>query len=633
MAGTPQATIMTPDPLAHSHANPLLPTGPSQERAARTIVLAGNPNTGKSVFFNYLTGIYVDVSNYPGTTIEVSRGRCPEGEVADTPGVYGVSSFNDEERVARDIILQADVVLNVVDAVHLERDLFLTLQLIDMGLPMVVALNLMDEAEREGLRIDVDLLQDLLGVPVIPTVATRGEGLEQVRAALASARPGHADPELLDRVHDLLREVGSRPEAVMVLEGDPVVADRHGVAPRELREEIYLRRRARANDIVGHVVHDEARRPSLATRLGRWMLHPVYGTLIVAAVLYCMYQFLGVFVAQTVVGFTEETLMQGYWEPWARGFIGRLVPEGSLVHTVLAGEFGVITMTVTYLLGLLLPLVVGFYLCLSVLEDSGYLPRLATLVDRFLSGIGLNGRAIVPIILGFGCITMATITTRLLGTLREKRIATAILNFTIPCSAQLGIIAALLARCGSGVTVAFVAVIGTCLVAVGTVLHRVLPGESSPLLIDLPPVRLPRLENIARKTFTRTFHFLREAAGWFLLGAFAVALMEVTGLLALWQQALAPLVVGWLQLPREAANAFVMGMVRRDFGAAGLASMPLTSLQTLVALVTITLFVPCIASVAILLKERGRREAMLIWGAAWVIAFLIGGIVSQVAIR
>lgn len=612
------------------HAHGPSPLQDATDTSQRTVVLAGNPNTGKSVFFNFFTGIYVDVSNYPGTTIEIARGRSAVGEVVDTPGVYGVSSFNDEERVARDIILGADVVVNVVDAGHLERDLFLTLQLVDMGIPMVVALNLMDEAQREGLEIDVDLLSDLLGVPVVPTVATRREGLERVREAIEHARPGHANPELADRIADMLREVGSRPEAVMVLEGDPIVAERHGVAPRELREEIYVRRRERVNDIAGHVVRDRSRRASLATLLGRWMVHPVYGALMLAAVLYGMYQFVGVFIAQTVVGFTEETIMQGLWEPWARGFIGRWIPPGSVVHTVLAGEFGVITMTVTYLLGLLLPLVVGFYLSLSLLEDTGYLPRLATLVDRFLSGLGLNGRAIVPIILGFGCITMATITTRLLGTNREKRIATVILNFTIPCSAQLGVISALLARAGGYYALIFVLIIVTCLVLVGTVMHRVLPGESSPLLIDLPPVRLPRLENIARKTFTRTFHFLSEASSWFLLGAFVVAVMQVTGLLDLWQRALSPLVVTWLQLPREAANAFIMGMVRRDFGAAGLATMQLSSPQILVSLVTITLFVPCIASVAILLKERGRREAALIWAAAWVFAMTVGGIVSQV---
>lgn len=612
----------------HSHPDPLGAPSASAH-ATRTIVLAGNPNTGKSVFFNYLTGIYVDVSNYPGTTIEISRGRCPEGEVSDTPGIYGVSSFNDEERVARDIILGADVILNVVDAVHLERDLFLTLQLLDMGIPMVVALNLMDEAEREGLQIDVDLLSDLLGVPVVATVATRGEGLEQVRAALASARPGHADPEMLDRVNDMLREVGSRPEAVLVLEGDPVVSERHGIAPRELREQIYLRRRRRVNDIAGHVVREYRRSRSLASRLGQAMLHPVWGFLFLAAVLFGMYEFLGVFVAQTVVGFTEKTLMNGYWEPWARKLIGHWVPTASVLHTILVGQFGVVTMTVTYLFGLLLPLVAAFYLVLSLLEDSGYLPRLATLVDRFLTGVGLNGRAVVPIILGFGCITMATITTRLLGTSREKRIATAILNFTIPCSAQLGIIAALLPTAGPGYTLAFVGIIGTCLVATGTVLNRLLPGESSPLLLDLPAVRLPRLDNIARKTFTRSFSFVREASGWFLLGSFVVAVMQVTGLLALWQDALAPIVTGWLHLPRAGANAFVMGMVRRDFGAAGFATMALTPPQVLVALVTITLFVPCIASVAVLFKERGGREALIIWVAAWLIAIGVGGLVAH----
>ncbi|MDH7569511.1 MAG: ferrous iron transporter B, partial [Armatimonadota bacterium] len=530
-----------------------------------------------------------------------------------------------------DIILEADVILNVVDSVHLERDLFLTLQLIDMGLPMVVALNLTDEAEREGIYVDADLLSDLLGVPVIPTVATRREGLQAVRQALAQARVGHADPDVLSRVNDLLREVGSRAEAVLVLEGDPIVAQRHGVAPRELREEIYLRRRQRVNDIVRHVVTVSPRRSSLSTLLGRCMLHPFYGTILFVAVLYALYQFVGVFVAQRVVSFTEETLMQGQWEPWARSVTGRWLAPGSVPYTIVAGEFGVLTMTVTYLLGLLLPLVAAFYLSLSVLEDSGYLPRLATLADRLLSGLGLNGRAVVPIILGFGCITMATVTTRLLGTEREKRIAVAILSFTIPCSAQLGVITALLLRAGGGVAIAYVVVIGTCLVLVGTILDRVLPDESSPLLIDLPAIRVPKVENILRKSFTRTYHFLREAYGWFFLGALVVAVMQVTGLLDAWQRLLSPLVTGWLGLPREAANAFIMGMVRRDFGAAGLASMTLTPLQTLVALVTITLFVPCIASVAVLIKERGRREAGIIWSAAWVLAFAVGGVVRHVA--
>jgi ferrous iron transport protein B len=593
----------------------------------------GNPNVGKSVFFGYLTGIYAEVSNYPGTTIEITSGRSGADAVIDTPGIYGVSSFNDEERVARDIILRADVVLNVVDGVHLERDLFLTLQLADMGIPMVVALNFMDEADKEGLEIDADLLSDLLGVPVIPTVAVKGRGMADLKSAMSSARPGHSDPYVTQRMTDALRTVGSQREAVLVIEGDEIVSERHGLKPGGLREELYVRRRERVNDIVGHVVKEIRVGKRFALRLGQLMLNPWTGVPILALVLYAMYQVIGVVIAQTVVGFTEKTLMEGYWEPAMKSFIFRWISENSVVGIILAGKFGVLTMTVTYLLGLLLPLVIGFYLALAVLEDSGYLPRVSALTDRLLNSIGLNGRAVIPIILGFGCITMATITTRLLGTKREKTIATSILNFTIPCSAQLGVITLLLGRMGLKYTIAYVAIIGACLVAVGTVLHHFLPGESSPLLIDLPPMRLPRLSNVFRKTAARATFFMREAYPWFFVGSLLVALMQVTGLLTAWQNALAPLTMGWLQLPREAASAFIMGMVRRDFGAAGFATMALSPLQTLVALVTITLFVPCIASTTILVKERSWRDGLLIWVGTWVTAFLVGGIVSQVAIR
>jgi ferrous iron transport protein B len=289
-------------------------------------------------------------------------------------------------------------------------------------------------------------------------------------------------------------------------------------------------------------------------------------------------------------------------------------------------------MTVTYLFFLLLPLVIAFYLALSLMEDSGYLPRLATLVDRSLNAIGLNGGAIIPLILGFGCVTMATITTRLLGSEREKTIATTILQFAIPCSAQIAVVAALLAGAGFGAMIIYSVTIFAVFVAIGTILHRLLPGESSPLLLDLPPMRLPRLDNIVRKTTFRSYGFMKEATPWFFAGALGVGIMQVTGLLVVWQNLLAPIVTGWLQLPREASTAFVMGLVRRDFGAAGLYELALTPHQVVVALVTITLFVPCIASLMVMLKERGIKEALIIWFATWIGAFVIGGFVSQILI-
>lgn len=596
------------------------------EAPARKIALVGNPNVGKSVFFAYLTGVYAEVSNYPGTTIEVYTGRFGNNLIIDTPGIYSVSSWNDEERTARDIILQADIVINIVNALHLERDLFLTLQLADMGIPMIVALNFMDEVKEQGIKIDIEKMSKLLGVPVIPTIATKHVGLDKVRLSIDKACVGKPDPFVQKQAGKLNC---SQREAVLILEGDEVISSRHGLSPGLLREDIYLRRRARANDIADQVVSETGPSRRFAHVLGRLMLNPLTGIPILMVVLFIVYQLIGVLIAQKLVGFTEKTIMQGYWEPAIRKVISHVLPANSPAWIILVGRFGILTTGITYLVGLLLPLVVGFYIVLSFLEDTGYLPRLAALTDRLLNWIGLNGRAIIPIILGFGCITMATITTRLLGTTREKTIATSILNFTIPCSAQLGVIAMLAARIGLIHTLVYILVIGTCFITGGTILNHFLPGKSSPLIIDLPPVRLPKIENLLRKTWIRIVHFLLEAYPWFLIGSGLVGVLEATGLLKIWQRLLEPLTVAWLGLPKEAANAIVMGMIRRDLGAAGFASMTLTHEQTLVALILMTLFVPCVASMMILFKERGWGEAVAIWLGTFVASFLIGGLVAS----
>ncbi len=656
------------------------------DSAKTKLVLVGNPNVGKSVFFNHLTGLYVDVSNFPGTTVEVAHGEHASYAVYDTPGIYGVSSFNDEERVARDIILEADIVLNVVDAVHLERDLFLTLQLVDMGKRMVVCLNMMDEAKDRGLTIDVEELSNRLGVPVLPTTAIRKNGFEKLEGHIAQACRGTSDPSLHRRLHELLDRVGSEAEALMVMEGDKVIAERHGVEPGSDREQIYVERRNRVNRLLDRVVTAVERKRPVSAWLGRIAISPWLGLPFLAVILYALYIFIGVFVAGDLVGYTEGTLGNRYFEPAVKDLVGSVTgvvitvekigfdqageeivtgtrtftfPDGTdalptleqemeryreggindlsytfshPVAVIFFGEFGAFSMTVTYLLCLLLPLVIGFYASLAILEDSGYLPRLATLVDRSLNGIGLNGRAIIPLILGFGCVTMATITTRLLGSDREKRIATAILQFAIPCSAQLAVIAALLATAGPTATLIYAVVILSIFIAIGTALDRVLPGTTSPLLLDLPPMRLPRLRNVAQKTWTRTFSFMKEATPWFFIGALAVSVLQVTGLLAGWVKLLEPITTGWLKLPAEASQAFVMGLVRRDFGAAGLYEMTLTPMQIVVALTTITLFVPCIASLMVMLKERGTKEGLIIWTGSWVLAFGMGGIVALILI-
>jgi ferrous iron transport protein B len=597
---------------------------------AKKIVLAGNPNSGKSVFFNYLTGLYVDVSNYPGTTLEISSGRFGEDMIMDTPGVYGLSSFNDEERIARDIILDADIVINIVNAVNLERDLFLTQQIIDTGVPVLVVLNMMDEVERHGLSIDAEKLSELLGALVFPAVAVQKKGLDAIRKNIYRATAGTMTPGLEDFKAKLSGFQGNDGELLLYLEEDPVISERHGLPPAGFQEEIYRRRREHVNGIVQQVVTTGQSKRTFADFLSGMMLHPWAGWLILAGALWGMYEFIGVFIAGTVVGFTEELIMVGKYEPFIREILGRWLHPGSPLGQVLGGEFGLLTMTVTYLVGLLLPLVVGFYLFLSILEDTGYLPRVATLVDRAMNAIGLNGRAIIPIILGFGCVTVATITTRLLGSEREKRIAIFLLGLAIPCSAQLGVISGLLARVGPGYVALYGIVIFAVLVITGSLMKAVIPGRTTDLLIDLPALRLPRPGNILKKTVVKSWGFLVEAAPLFALGSLLISLFQTTGILVWLQNVLKPLTVHWLGLPGKAAAAFIMGVVRRDFGAAGLSSLAMSPLQTVVSLITITLFVPCIASVMIMFKERSKKEAAVMWLSTWVIAFFIGGIVNQI---
>ena len=622
--------------MSHCHSNPATSFNPSHKNK-KSIVLTGNPNVGKSVFFNAFTGLYVDVSNFPGTTVDISYGQFGDYVVIDTPGVYGVSSFNDEERVARDVILEGDLIVNVVDAVHLERDLFLTQQLIDTGKPVIIALNMMDDVKRNGLSIDVPKLSRLLGVPIIPTIAPKKIGFEELKNSLETARPGHGLADLAEPLKELAPQLPNPSEALLILEDDEHVKERNQLADFPgYREKIYQLRRERVNQIVEEVVSETQQGASFKTKLSRWMLRPITGFPILFVTLALMYLFLGFLVAQTIVDFTEGVIMEGYYQEFILRILSPLFQEGSFWFKFFIGDFGLLTMVPVYILGLLLPLVIGFYLLLSILEDSGYLPRIAALVDKGMMKIGLNGRAIIPMILGFGCVTMATMTTRILGSKRERFIATMLLGLAIPCSAQLGVITGMMAGLGLGYFVLYFIIIFLVFGIVGVLLNRFLPGKSTDLLIDIPPLRIPQAKNVFAKMYAKSVMFLKEATPLFILGSVLITLMEHFHILDIIQQAAAPLTEVWLKLPRESATAFIMGIIRRDFGAAGLFDLANQGLlnpgQILVSLVVITLFVPCIAAILIIFKERSWKESFAIWVGSFIIAFAVGGVLAQVLI-
>ncbi len=597
---------------------------------SKCIVLAGNPNVGKTALFNGLTGYHRDVSNFPGTTVDLCYGRIGKDILIDTPGAYGVSSFSGEEKLVRDLVLSADVVINVLDISNLERDLFLTLHLLDMGIPLIVALNMEDEISRHGYHIDISLLEIILGVPVAVTSAVNKVGLDVLVARLPEAVKGQRDFLLAKRLERMAKELGAtEAKALLLLEGDITTSRELDLPPGNERMQLYRQRRARVNDIVSRVTSHNSSGTKFLDRLGDIMIRPLTGFPFMMLVLILVYLVVGVFFAQTVVGFLESTVMQGHYEPFIRSLLSIYVSPGSPVWEVLAGQFGLLTMTVTYVFGLLVPLVAGFFLVLSFLEDTGYLSRVAILMDRILAVIGLNGLSVIPLVIGFGCVTAAIITTRILPSDRERRIAIFVLSLAVPCSAQLAMVTAIMARHGGIYFILYALVVIVVLAMAGIILSRLLPGISSPLLMEIPPIRFPKIKNVFIKTFSRSWHFLKEAFPLFVVGTLFLSILKLNGILELVQNFLEPVTVGWLNLPKESASAFIMGFIRREFGPAGILDFPMTKAQIFVLMVTLTLFVPCIASVMVIFKERGWKEGTFMWISVLVLSFVLGGLVSK----
>lgn len=636
------------------------------------ILLVGNPNVGKSAMFGALTGNYVTVSNYPGTTVEVSRGvtaiGAGEATVVDTPGTNSFLPTTDDERVTRDCLLDRDghVVVAVGDAKNVNRAVLLALQLSEMDVPFVLALNMMDEARVKRIEVDVAGLQATLGVDVVPTVAVRREGIEDLKARLQTPRAGVAPMQYPEPVEaaiahlmPLLPEtsISRRGLAVMVLCGDrslldrirnDVPADTWNAAERirqdleaSFREPLpYVVNRVRletASRLADPLVTGGAGRARPRTRIQRALdiatTHPVWGVPVLAVVLWASYQFVGVFGAGTLVGLLEEGLFGQIINPVATAFFDRFVPF-AFVRDLLVGEYGVITMALTYSLALVLPIVGTFFIAFGVLEDSGYLPRLAVMVNRAMKQIGLNGKAVLPMVLGLGCDTMATLTTRILETRKERLIVIMLLALGVPCSAQLTVILAMLGSLSMLAVGIWIGVVLAVIFLVGRLASRIVPGRTSDFILELPPLRVPRARNIAVKTLARIEWYLKEAVPLFVLGTLILFVMDRLNLIGAMERAAAPVLNGLLGLPPETAEAFVIGFLRRDFGAAGLYHMAregsLDPVQIVVAVVTITLFIPCIANFFMIVKERGWKTGMAIAAFIFPFALLVGTLLNAV---
>jgi ferrous iron transport protein B len=403
--------------------------------------------------------------------------------------------------------------------------------------------------------------------------------------------------------------------------------------------EIAFARRQAAERLLARLSPEEAPSRSQGAagwseRLARWTIHPVWGLFILLGVLYGIYQFVGVLGSQIFADYLENTLFGRYINPTLTALVERTVPIEPL-RDLLVGRYGLITLALTYSIALILPIITTFFLAFGLLEDVGYFPRLTVMAHRAFRRMGLSGQAVLPMILGLSCDTMATVTTRILETRKERIIATLLLALGVPCSAQLAVILAMSAAASPWVLVGVLGIVGIQLLIVGRLAAKLLPGDSSAFIAELPPLRRPRLRNILEKTRMRLVWYVTEVVPLFALGALALFVLDALGLLAAFERLARPVVEGLLGLPSQAAAAFIMGFFRRDYGAAGLYHLQqaggLDVVQVLVSLVVITLFVPCIANFLVIVKERGWRTALAIVAFVLPYAIFVGALVNAIA--
>jgi ferrous iron transport protein B len=532
---------------------------------------------------------------------------------------------------------------------------------------MVLVLNMYDELEARGGRIDADRLGEILGIPVVVTVAPRNEGTDELVASLPRARV----PD-----HQVLWE-GPRTPVDTVAGPQPRLG---GVQDRLTR----------VNEIISSTYTiDQPKGAPFGVRLGFWAMHPVKGIVFLAAILLAVFWFVGLFGAGTLVDALEIGGFEQRISPLAIRTVDAVLPfphhhlvepvpftlsvpvtpahdvvlgESTrdvvrpsytipadatltgwqsflrLVHDFLVGPFGQITMAFSYAFAIVLPIVTVFFFVFSILEDSGYFARMSIMLNRAFRVIGLNGKAVLPMILGLGCVTMATMTTRILQTRKERLVTTMLLALAVPCSAQLGVLLALMAALSPTGALVWLALMAGVLLAVGWLSARVFPGDTSEFILEIPPMRKPQIGNVLAKTGTRLDWYLREVIPVFAVGTAALFVMDRLSLLTRISKWAEPLITGWLGLPADMSNAFLVGFMRRDFGAvyvlyAVTGPHPLLSPhQILVAMVTITLFMPCFATLLIIAKEHGKGVAAGMVAFIFPFALFVGGVVNHVGL-
>ncbi|MBI2955057.1 MAG: ferrous iron transport protein B [Chloroflexi bacterium] len=651
-----------------------------------TVALAGNPNVGKSSIFNQLTGMGVVTANYPGKTVEVNLAAATFGEkrigIVDLPGTYALGAVSEDQWVARQAVLEGrpDVVLMILDATNLPRNLYMLLQFIDLGLPIVAALNIVDQAEHQGIATNVQRLAELLSLPVIPTVATRGIGLDElIRTAIeiaacsacTSHRPLKYGQDIEETISQLERKVATaaddlpyrldpRAIAILLLENDVEFIDLVRARPwgecvlaaaTELGEEIASKhdepapvriareRHGLAGALAAEVqsVTKPAAHP-LVESLWQHTTSPTSGVFILLLVLAGLFAFL--FYVGSFLSTVFSDLWAAFISPVIGGGIYSLFGDGVIAKTLIWGPDAGIAAA----LAVGIPYVLTFYFIIAFLEDTGYLNSVAFLSDRLMHNLGLHGRAVIPLVAGAGCNVPAIIGTRVLSTMRERVIAS-ILIVLVPCSARTAVIlGTVFLYAGWKAALGIYFIVFVLITLVGLVLNRLMPGQSTGLIMEMFPFRVPSLPTILKKTWFRFKDFVFVATPIVLVGSLVLGGLYETGWIWRLAAPLSPVVEGWLGLPAVAGLTLIFAVLRKELALQLLVALAIVQFgnqadnllgfmnerQLFVYALVNTIYIPCVATLAVLGRELGWARAALISISTITLAVAIGGVANQV---
>ena len=643
--------------------------GSKTEHKKTGVAFVGNMNVGKTTLFSRMCGKEPESANIPGNTYASQAGKIKgtDGYAVDTPGIYSILSANEDAVAARAILTgntsgyNVNGIVFVADAKNMKRSIALALQFAEFGLPMIIDVNMIDEAPSRGITLDIEALSKKMGIKVFTTVARDGIGLRSLSQGISTNMKiperlmDYPDwiEECLERISRLIPSghISHRALGLLLLVQDKSV-DEHILKAYgkdkliQLKELVDTCRRNEsvdANILLTNAYNNQAGRiidevqtvdppfkNPFIVKFGDWCSQLSTGIPIALFVLWLMYLFVGSFGAAYVVDTINGTLFEGVLIPLAEKIVAP-IPSAFLRDMIIDPDFGILPTGVFLALGLVLPVLFCFFIAFGILEDSGYLPRLSILLDKVFQKMGLNGKGVIPLVMGFSCVTMAILTTRMLDTKKEKIIATFLLLLGMPCAPLLAVMFIILGKMPVSASITVFGIIFLQIFAVGFVAKKILPGKRSPLFMEIPPMRMPKLWQIISMSARKTYSFMKEAIPVFIVAALVVFLFERMGGLTILERISKPVISGFMGLPEKSVQVFIKTMIRRENGATEIAHLSgiYTNLQMVVNLLVMTFLSPCINAAIVLFKEHGTRISILILTTVFVYSLIVGGVVHH----